>query len=172
MRSKSATSSAPGMLAARSICRFASLRIVWPNSLAICALTSTTYRFDLGGGVDLHAVERRRQLHRLRPDRPLEDVGGRMRRIRRDEQHPLAHAARRQGRRRRARRLADAALAAEEHHAARDQRSEGIRLRAADRRRRSAGILSIPQQHGRFPRGERSMPIRRCHRWNSSSRYG
>jgi hypothetical protein len=44
MRSNSAISSAPGMLAARSICRDASFWMLWPNSPLICSLTVLTYR--------------------------------------------------------------------------------------------------------------------------------
>ena len=42
MRSSSATSSAPGIEAARSICRFASFRIAWPNICPMCSFTSAT----------------------------------------------------------------------------------------------------------------------------------
>ena len=152
MRSNSAISSAPGMLAARSICRFASLRMCVAEQALDVFLDVGDVALRLERAVDLEAVQVRQQLHRLRADRPLEDVGGRVRRIGRDQQHALAGAARRQRHRRRARGLADAALAAEEQDALVDA------ARAAVDRRR--------QQQGRLPSGERSMPMRRCHRWN------
>ena len=62
MRSKSATSSAPGIVAARSICRLASCRIEWPNSCRDVLLDVVHVAARLGRRVDLHRVQRRQQL--------------------------------------------------------------------------------------------------------------
>ena len=127
-------------------------RVAEQRAHAILDLADVAGR--LGGRVDFEAPQPALHLHRFRSDPPLEDVGGGVRGIRGHQQHPLADAARSQRHRRRARGLADAALAAEEQHLPVEQ------------------PLHRGQQHGRLPSGERSMPIRRCQRWNWSSRCG
>ena len=97
----------------------------------------------LGLGVDLERRQARLELALRAADRPLEDVGGRVRRIGRDQQHAPASPAGGERKRRRAGGLADAALAAEEDDLMVEQRV---------------------QQHGRLPSGECSMPMRRCQR--------
>ena len=69
MRSNSAISSAPGMLAARSICRVRFLQDVMAEQALDLFLDVGDVALRLERAVDLEAVQVRQQLHRLGPDR-------------------------------------------------------------------------------------------------------
>ena len=135
IRSNSATSSAPGMLAARSICLMASFRIECAEQLPDALLDLATYRADsVAASISEAPPSPPCSSHWLGPDWPLEDVGGGVRRIGGDEQHAPADPARPQRHRGRTGGLAHAALAAEEQHLRSSSPFHAAARQAAERR--------------------------------------